>query len=94
MLKTGTSSALQNTKLKVICFFLVMLVVGMFVITLTGTRSPWALNYEEQVLNKYSAWAEEIQEKEEYLRHYVRELEEQGITVPDWKETVPPIEIK
>ena len=77
----------KNTRLKIVCFFLVVLVIGMFIITLTGTRSPWALSYEEQILNKYASWAEEIQAKEEYLREYVRMLEQQGITVPEWTET-------
>lgn len=82
----------QNIRLKIICFFLVVLVVGMFVITLTGTRSPWSLNFEEQLIDKYAAWAEEIQAKEEYLRAYVRELEQQGIAVPGWEETENPLE--
>ena len=82
----------QNTVLKVICFFLTVLVIGMFVISLTGTRSPWALRYEEQLINKYAAWAEEIQTKEEYLRRYVRELEQLGIEVPSWEETKAPVE--
>ena len=30
----------QNTILKIVCFFFAVLVVGMFVITLTGKRSP------------------------------------------------------
>ena len=76
----------QNTTLKVVCFFLVLTVVGMFAIVLTGTGSPWALNYEEQILNKYSSWSEELQTKEAYLREYVRRLEQQGITVPGWED--------
>ena len=82
----------KNTRLKIICFFLAVLVAGMFIITLTGTRSPWALSYEEQILNKYASWAEEIQSKEEYLREYVRMLEMEGITVPEWPETESGIE--
>lgn len=77
----------QNTILKVVCFFLVVLVVGMFAIVLTGTRSPLAIRYEEQLVNKYASWAEELQAKENYLREYVRKLEQQGITVPGWEET-------
>lgn len=75
----------QNTVLKTVCFFLIALVIGMFAITLNGTKSPWTLNYEEQILNKYSSWAEELKEQENFLRNYVRELEEQGITVPGWE---------
>lgn len=78
----------QNTILKVVCFFLVVLVIGMFAIVLTGTRSPLAIRYEEQILNKYASWAEELQEKEDYLREYVRQLEKKGIMVPGWEETV------
>jgi hypothetical protein len=44
------------------------------------------LRYEEQILNKYASWAEELQAKEAYLREYVRMLEQQGITVPEWQE--------
>lgn len=75
----------QNTILKVVCFFLTVLVVGMFVIVLTGKRSPLAIRYEEQILNKYASWAETLKEKEDYLRDYVRRLEELGIEVPDWE---------
>ncbi|MBQ8040658.1 MAG: hypothetical protein IJ274_12485, partial [Lachnospiraceae bacterium] len=75
----------------VVCFFLTVLVVGMFVIVLTGTRSPFALRYEEQILNKYASWAKEIQDKEDYLRDYVRKLEQQGISVPEWENTENPL---
>ena len=75
----------QNTVLKTVCFFLVVIVIAMFVIVLNGTRSPLAIRYEEQILNKYASWAEELQEKEKYLREYVRKLEEQGIEVPGWE---------
>lgn len=77
----------QNTMLKIICFFLTVLVIGMFVIVLTGKRSPLAVRYEEQILNKYASWAEELQAKEDYLRAYVRQLEEQGIEIPGWEKT-------
>lgn len=77
----------QNTILKVVCFFLIVLVIGMFVIVLNGTRSPLASKYEEQILNKYASWAQELQEKENFLRAYVRQLEQQGIEVPGWEKT-------
>ena len=75
----------QNTILKVVCFFLSLLVIGMFAIVLTGTHSPLAIRYEEQILNKYSSWAQELQEKETFLRNYARMLEQQGIEVPGWE---------
>lgn len=82
----------QNTILKVVCFFMGILVIGMFAIVLTGTHSPLAVRYEEQLINKYAAWAQEIQAKEDYLRAYVRKLEQQGIEVPGWEETESPLQ--
>lgn len=76
----------QNTVLKIVCFFLVALVIGMFAITLTGNYSPLAIKYEEKILNKYADWAQELKDQEENLREYVRELEQQGITVPGWED--------
>ena len=63
----------------------------MFAVVLLGKRSPLAIRYEEQIVNKYASWAQEISEKELYLRDYVRELEQQGIVVPEWKETESPL---
>jgi len=76
----------QNTVLKIWCFFLVVLVIGMFIIALTGKRSPLAIRYEEQLINRYASWAEDLRQKEEMLREYVRKLEQQGIAVPEWEE--------
>ncbi len=85
-------SEYQNTVLRIVCFFLAALVVGMFAILLTGKRSPLAVRYEEQLINKYAFWAAEIEAKEQYIREYVRRLEQQGITVPDFKETNNPLQ--
>lgn len=73
-------------KWKIACFFLSFLVVGMFVIVLTGSRSPLAIRYEEDILNKYSSWAEELQEREDLLGEYLRQLEQAGIKVPEFVE--------
>ena len=74
----------QNLILKIVCFFLSILVVAMFVITLSGKRSPLARKYEEQILNKYASWAEELTQREKSIRAYVAQLKAQGIEVPDW----------
>ncbi len=76
----------QNMVLKMVCFFLVVLVIAMFAIVMTGKKSPLALRYEEEILDKYASWAQELQEKENFLREYVRELEQDGIHVPNWQE--------
>ena len=74
----------QNLILKMVCFFLSVLVIAMFAIALTGKRSPLAIRYEEQILNKYASWADELTGREQMLREYVRRLEATGIEVPEW----------
>ena len=73
----------QNTILKIVCGFLTVLVVGMFVITMTGKRSPLAIRYEEELINKYAAWAQELSAREDLLRDYIHKLEAMGIDMPD-----------
>lgn len=74
----------QNTILKIVCAFLFVLVVAMFAITLTGKRSPLAIRYEEQILNKYASWADELTQREQGLREYVKRLQNAGFEVPEW----------
>ncbi len=76
----------EMLKWKISCFFLGLLVVGMFAIVLTGSRSPLAIQYEEDILNKYSSWAEELQEREDLLGEYLRQLEQAGIEIPEFVE--------
>lgn len=52
---------------------LVLLVIAMFVLTLTS-RLPNILNYEENLLNKYSAWEEQLQERERQIQLRESEL--------------------
>ncbi len=74
----------ENAILKFLCFFLTGIVIAMFVIVLTGKRSPLAIRYEEELINKYSSWAQELTEREAVLGEYIRQLENSGIDVPDW----------
>lgn len=46
---------------------LVIVVIAMFVIA-SSTSTPNILNYERKIQDKYSAWAEQLKEKEEELR--------------------------
>ena len=73
----------QNRILKIVCFFLSILVIAMFAVTLIGERSPLAIRYEEQILDKYASWAEELTQREKALRTYLQQLKEAGITVPE-----------
>lgn len=71
----------QNRILKVVTFFLTVLVIAMFVVTLTGKRSPLAVVYEERIVNQYASWADELTEREQRLREYVKRLENVGFDV-------------
>ena len=95
--RTKEATLLEKTKKelfrwKIVCFFLGILVVGMFVITLTGERSPLAIRYETQILDKYSSWAQQLQEKENTLGEYLRQLEQEGIEVPEFVKIEEPKE--
>ena len=59
------------------------LVIGMFAILLTGKRSPLAVRYEEEILNKYASWAQELTEKEYAINDRLAELRKQGIIIED-----------
>ena len=78
------ASQRENTRLKIICLFLTALVIAMFVIVMTGTKSPLAVRYEEEIINKYASWAQELKERENALGEYIRQLENAGIDVPEW----------
>lgn len=73
----------QNAVLWLVCLFLTVLVVGMFVILLTGRRSPLAIRYEEELVNKYASWAQELTEKEQRLNDRIAELRRQGIVIEE-----------
>lgn len=67
--KPMTNSELQNKyKLSLLVnLILVISVVFMFAISATSSH-PTILNYEEQLINRYSAWEQELTEREAALR--------------------------
>ena len=62
-----------NKILIVICVGLVISIAAMFFINST-INSPTILDYEEQILDKYSNWEQELTKREEALRQ--REIEQ------------------
>ncbi len=64
-----------NKILIVICIGLLISIAAMFYINST-INSPTILNYEEQILNKYSNWEQELNKREEALRQ--KEIEQQN----------------
>lgn len=64
---------------KVMIGILVIMVILMFVISLTG-RAPTILNYRSKVQNEYSEWEEELKAREDLIREREHEL---GISEED-----------
>jgi hypothetical protein len=50
--------------LAVVCALLAVTIVGMFVITYASGNSMNIYNYEQQVIDKYEAWEQELDERE------------------------------
>ena len=63
-----------NRVLIVLCITLLLCVIGMFYVNST-INSPTILNYEEELLNKYSSWEQELTEREAAVKE--RELKQQ-----------------
>ena len=62
------SSAEQKYKVSFLLnIILVISVVGMFLISATSSH-PTILNYEEEIVNRYAAWEQELSEREAALR--------------------------
>lgn len=54
-------------------FILIVLVILLFAITLTGENAN-AINYRNAITNEYSAWEQELTERENAVREKEREL--------------------
>lgn len=50
-------------------------VIGMFLITELSGNNINIINYRDEILNEYSSWEAELQEKEAELKEWERELE-------------------
>lgn len=62
---------LKNSR--IISLFLVLVIVGMFLITLFGPNSPF-VDAEVKLQNKYAAWEQEIRQREEAVQMREKEL--------------------
>lgn len=56
-------------------FFLALLVILMFIITLNSTN-PNIINYKKAITDQYSAWEEELNEREVRIREREKQLED------------------
>jgi hypothetical protein len=64
---------LINRVLIVLCITLLLCVIGMFYVNST-INSPTILNYEQEILNKYASWEQELTEREAAVKE--RELKQ------------------
>ena len=62
-----------NKTLIIICAALLLCVAGMFYVS-TTINSPTILNYEQELIDKYSSWEQELTEREQAIRE--KELEQ------------------
>ncbi len=69
----GSGSARQVKQLRIIIVVLVLVIVGMFGITLSS-QTPTVLNYETQLQNKYAAWEQQLTEREAQIKLKEAEL--------------------
>jgi len=63
----------KNAVLTLINFILIILIILMFVISLSG-KTPTVLNYRNTVENEYSSWKQELDEREKAIKLREREL--------------------
>ncbi|MCR5584594.1 MAG: hypothetical protein K6F63_04055 [Lachnospiraceae bacterium] len=69
----------ENLGLKIVIIGLAAIIVGMFVIVLTGKSSPLKSVYERDIINKYSGWQQELDEMQQKINDQLYFLEQNGI---------------
>lgn len=62
---------LRNSR--IICAFLIAIIIAMFIIAIFSDKSVF-INYENEILNKYSAWEEDLGAREKALREQEEKL--------------------
>lgn len=67
---------------------LVIVVIALFVITSTSDN-PNIINYENALIDKYSSWESELNEKDKTLRTKERELDERERAITDSEIIIP-----
>jgi hypothetical protein len=87
----GTAEHLRNENQKSrkafhwslgINFLAAAMIVGMFFIAMSSS-SPTVLNYENEVIDKYSAWEQELSEREQAVKEKERDLLDDGYSNKD-----------
>jgi len=63
----------KNRNLRIICAILVGVIIALFAITFSGTN-PNIINYKIAITNEYSAWEQDLTEREAIIREKERNL--------------------
>lgn len=63
----------KNAMLTLMNFILIIMIIIMFIISLSGSR-PTVLNYKRAIENEYSAWKQELDQRESLIKEKEREL--------------------
>lgn len=63
----------KNAMLTLVNFILIIMIIIMFIISLSGSR-PTVLNYKRAIENEYSAWKQELDQRESLIKEKEREL--------------------
>lgn len=66
---------IKNKNIKIVCFFLIIIILAMFILTVNADYSPFK-NYKNQILEEYAGWKEELTEKERLLNQREKDLQE------------------
>lgn len=66
-----------NRRLKVLTFALIFIVIAMFIIATVNPNTQY-LNVENKVLDKYSAWQEELERREQAVSEKEEAIENQN----------------
>ncbi len=69
----------ENLGLKIIIIGLVVIIIGMFVIVLTGKSSPLKSVYEQEIINRYAGWKQELDEQQQWINNQLYFLEQNGV---------------
>ena len=67
---------------------MVIVVIALFIITSTSDN-PNIINYENALIDKYSSWESELNEKDKTLRAKERELDERERAITDSEIIIP-----
>ena len=65
---------LRLKRTKIIIGFLAVIIIGMFVITLTSDNSPFK-NTEDRIVDNYAGWQQQLDQQDQELRERARAIE-------------------